>query len=187
MASVVGIDEVGRGSLAGPLLVVAVRTQKKLPKNLKDSKLLAKNQRLIIAAELYKICEIGEGWVDSNEIDDLGLAGAMRLAVERALDDLGVGPTDEIIMDGKVNYCPEEYLSVKCLVGADNLIPVVSAASIIAKVKRDNHMKSMSKQFPKYGFENHVGYGTSMHLQAIREFGICSLHRTSYGPIKSMI
>lgn len=187
MSSVIGIDEVGRGCLAGPLLVVAARNKGKLPKGLKDSKLLSSKQRNSLAVELEKICEIGEGWVSPLEIDSLGLSDAMRLAVKRALVSLGTFVGDQIIIDGKINYCPEEYNSVQPIVDADGLIPIVSAASIIAKVKRDSYMKIQSQEFPQYGFEFHVGYGTKIHLQAIRDHGICSIHRTSFSPIKSMI
>ncbi len=179
----IGIDEVGRGSWAGPLLVVAARQVRNLPEGLNDSKLLSKKQREALIDDIAISCQTGEGWVQPEEIDEHGLTQAMRLGVSRALIMLGAKETDAIIMDGKINYCPPEYINVKCVVSADTLHPIVSAASIHAKVLRDKHMERLAPLYPEYGFEKHVGYGTHLHRLMLRVYGPCQIHRRSYKPV----
>lgn len=186
MASVIGIDEVGRGCWAGPLLVVAARAKLALPEGLADSKTLTKIKRETLVDEITKACDLGEGWVEPCEIDDLGLAAAMRLGVSRALSRLGAAADDQIIMDGLVNYCPSEFINVETVARADATHPVVSAASIYAKVTRDRRMAELSQLYPNYQFEKHVGYGTAIHMAALKQFGICDLHRLSYKPIRAL-
>lgn len=186
MGGIIGIDEVGRGSWAGPLLVVAARAKSKLPDGLKDSKTLTIGQRQKLFEQIQQSCYLGQGWVKSSEVDRLGLAGAMRLAVKRALSDLGAQPQDSIIMDGSVNYCPEEFAKVSCIIKADSNQPIVSAASIYAKVKRDQYMQQLAKRLPGYGFERHVGYGTKAHLRALQQLGVSPQHRLSYKPVKAL-
>ncbi|HLG90619.1 MAG TPA: ribonuclease HII [Candidatus Saccharimonadales bacterium] len=184
----IGVDEVGRGCLAGPILVVAARPKTQLPDGLKDSKLLSRKQRLEILNELSISCEFGEGWVKAVEIDRYGLANALRLGIKRALNGLEAQTDEEIIMDGKVNYLPKKFKKTNCLVDADNIVPIVSAASIYAKVTRDRFMTELAKKHPSYKFENHVGYGTAEHLKAIDSFGIIKfVHRTSYAPVSKLI
>lgn len=183
----IGIDEVGRGCWAGPLLVVAAWAHAELPSGLTDSKLLSKKRRQAILPAIRKACDFGEGWVTASEIDDLGLSQAMRLGVQRALQMLGANPADHIIMDGNINYCPYKFKNVECLVGADRTEPIVSAASIFAKVSRDIYMEQMAQQYPVYGFERHVGYGTKAHLQALGSNGVCRMHRRSFKPVKAFI
>lgn len=187
MRIVVGIDEVGRGSWAGPLLVVAVCAITKLPRGLADSKKLTKFRREQFYEEIIKTCQIGEGWVQPEEIDNFGLAQAMRIAVSRALIMLTPSFRTKIIMDGKVNYCPAEFKNVECLVKADSLKPIVSAAGIYAKVKRDRHMVNIARFYPNYQFEKHVGYGTALHRKALMDYGPCQIHRQSFKPIKEFI
>lgn len=184
----IGIDEVGRGCLAGPLLVVAARASKNLPTGLKDSKALTKPQRLYLAAQLQAVCEFGEGWVSVDEINTLGLSGAMKLGVDRALNKLDVAYDEQIIMDGKINYCAAAYQSVKTIIKADDSVSIVSAASIYAKVARDAYMAKLGMQHINYGFENHNGYGTKAHFSAIARHGlIAGLYRLNYKPIKLML
>lgn len=181
----VGIDEVGRGSWAGPLLVVAARATSELPAGLTDSKLLTKVQREEVFDLLSNCCEFGEGWVTAVEIDKRGLAGGLKLGVSRALKALMTSFDEEIIFDGAINYISKEFLKARCIVGADATVPVVSAASIYAKVIRDGFMKELGLKYPAYGFENHVGYGTKTHQTALRNHGVLKdIHRTSYNPIK---
>ena len=182
----VGIDEVGRGCLAGPLLVVAARPKGHLPKAVKDSKLLTRIQRERLFGELVDVCDFGEGWVTSSEIDKRGLAKAMRLGVARALRNLGAQKSDYIIIDGPVNYLPKNYTNFQCLIDADALVPLVSAASIYAKVQRDRFMIELAKRHRRYGFENHVGYFTVQHQLAVKNLGpLKNNHRTSFQPLKA--
>jgi ribonuclease HII len=181
----VGVDEVGRGCWAGPLLVVAARATGKLPPGLKDSKVMTKLQRKKVLNLLSTCCKFGEGWASAAEIDEHGLADALRLGIAKALSNLGVATNEEIIMDGKVNYVPANFSNVKCIIDADALIPLVSAAGIYAKVRRDEYMSRLKKLHPAYGFENHVGYGTAAHRLAIIEHGIIKdLHRMSFKPLQ---
>ena len=181
----VGIDEVGRGCLAGPLLVVAARKKGRLPKGIKDSKLLTRAQRERLFEELVGVCDFGEGWVTSSEIDKQGLAKAMRLGVARALKNLGTTCTEPIIVDGQVNYLSRKFKNIECLVGADATVRIVSAASVYAKVRRDRFMIELAKKYAGYGFENHVGYFTAGHKLALKNLGpLKSIHRMSFQPLR---
>lgn len=180
----VGVDEVGRGCWAGPLLVVAARLVGEFPDGLTDSKLLSRAQREAIFQLLTTNFQFGEGWVTPAEIDQLGLANTLRLGVARALKSLKVLLDEEIIMDGKVNYCGARFINAKCVVDADIHVPIVSAASIYAKVTRDKFMRELALKHPDYGFQNHVGYGTKAHQLALQNFGIIKdVHRASFKPI----
>lgn len=184
----VGIDEVGRGCWAGPLLVVAAREKNKAPKGLTDSKLLSKKLREKIFETLPVSCDFGEGWVDPAEIDTYGLAGAMRLGAERALNALHVESDEQIIFDGLVNYAPSFYTKIVCQVKADQKVPIVSAASIYAKVSRDRYMSKLKLKYPAYGFDKHVGYGTSEHLEALSLYGtLVGVHRLSFKPVNAFL
>jgi ribonuclease HII len=185
--SIIGIDEVGRGCWAGPLLVVAARAITDLPEGLADSKALTKLARERLVPFIQEACEIGEGWVQPEEIDKLGLARAMRLGVARALMALGTMLDDEIVIDGLVNYCPEEFTAVQTIVKADATHSIVSAASVYAKVKRDAHMVRLAQLYPQYHFDKHVGYGTRLHQEMLQIFGVSTIHRKSYKPVKEFI
>lgn len=181
----IGIDEVGRGCLAGPLLVAAARATGELPQNLNDSKVLSRAQREELFQELLKVCQFGEGWVKPCEIDKLGLTAATKLGVKRALRMLGSTSADSLVIDGNINYAPKSYKKVLVIIDGDALVPIISAASIYAKVKRDHYMRRLSQRHPKYGFDTNVGYGTAFHLAAIDTLGtIKYLHRHSFAPFK---
>lgn len=173
----IGIDEVGRGAIAGPLLVCAVRLNKRID-GLKDSKMLTKNKRQELAAKIEAVADIGFGWVSETNIDDIGLSNALALATAKALDEIKPNKDEEIIIDGSVNFAPAT--NSKTIIKADQTIAEVSAASIIAKVTRDDLMCKLAKKYPLYGFENHVGYGTKDHIDKIKANGYCSLHRKSF-------
>ncbi len=181
----IGIDEVGRGAWAGPLLVVAARQIGTLPLGLADSKILSKQSREDFMPAITQNCDIGEGWVEPIEIDSLGLSASMKLGVERALKQIQAMSNESIIMDGKVNYCDPVFTKVQCVIKADKSIPVVSAASIYAKVTRDRLLIKQDAHYPNHGFGKHVGYGTKAHLEALQTAGITPLHRLSYKPIKA--
>ncbi len=158
-----------------------------MPAGVADSKTLTKKRREQLFTAIEAVCDIGEGWVQPDEIDRLGLTAAMRLAVERALAGLAAAADEAIIMDGNINYCPPQFTAVQCVVDADATHPVVSAASIYAKVRRDRHMAEAAAEYPGYGFESHVGYGTKTHRQALQLHGVCKLHRQSYKPIQALL
>ncbi len=183
----VGVDEVGRGCLAGPLLVVAARQKAKPPTGLRDSKLLSRKQRERLYPALITSFEFGEGWVSASEIDKLGLGRGLRLGVKRALDQVKPEHSEEIVIDGIVNYVPVTYSNSRCQVDADEFMPLVSAASIYAKVTRDRFMGILSEKYPDYSFDRHVGYATARHFQAIEELGpIKSVHRLSFAPLRQL-
>lgn len=189
---VVGIDEVGRGSWAGPLVAGAVIMPPDfvLPQGalwkLGDSKILSKKQRDLADLEIRKIAlGIGIGWVDAATIDKLGITTAVKLAMERALNQINPA-YDEVIIDGNFNFLPE-IVNARALIKADATIPGVSAASIVAKVARDNYMAEAAKLYPGYGFERHVGYGTALHMRGLKELGVSDLHRRSFKPIKARL
>jgi ribonuclease HII len=185
---ILGIDEVGRGCWAGPLVVGAVVLGDVKIDGLTDSKALSKKRREELNTAIQASgAGIGLGWVSAVEIDDIGLSEALRLATRRAVQEVqktGV-PFHEIIIDGTVNFLTETPLEsyVSTLKKADLLIASVSAASIVAKVARDNYMSEQAKNYPEFGFEKHVGYGTAAHSKAIDDYGVVPLHRLSFAPM----
>lgn len=182
---IVGIDEVGRGCWAGPLVAGAVLLEEMIP-GLRDSKKLSKRQRGLIAPLIYEqALAVGIGWVSAVEVDGLGLTKAVRLAMQRALQQIRL-PYDEIIIDGSFNFLYDEPKASN-LVKADDLVPAVSAASIIAKVVRDQYMAEIAVKYPAYGFEKHVGYGTAQHIQALKTHGVTPQHRTTYKPVAALL
>jgi ribonuclease HII len=182
---IVGVDEVGRGCWAGPLVAGAVLLGEPIA-GLKDSKKLSRLRRSRLDAEIrVHAVSYGLGWVSPMEIDEIGLTAAVRLAMQRATADIRM-PYDEIIIDGNLNFLSDNPKST-CLIKADDTVPAVSAASIIAKVARDNYMIEMARLHPGYDFDKHVGYGTAAHIAALKELGVHKLHRRSFAPIKAML
>jgi len=183
---ILGIDEVGRGPWAGPLVVGACALGGAQIGGLTDSKKLTKKQREKLDLEIReKAAGFGLGWVDAATIDEIGLSKALVLATKQAVEQIKT-PYSEIIIDGTVNFLAEtskgEYVTT--MKKADLLVPCVSAASIIAKVARDNYMTEQAKLYEGYGFEKHVGYGTAAHMAAIDKLGITPLHRLSFKPLQ---
>lgn len=186
---ILGIDEVGRGPWAGPLVVGAVVLGNATIEGLTDSKKLSAKRRDSLDVLIREqAAGWGLGWVQADELDQLGLAKALRVATIRAVEAVHT-PYNEIIIDGTINFLKETTKGkyVTTLAKADLLIPSVSAASIIAKVARDAFMAKQATQYPGYGFERHVGYGTAMHRLAIDTLGITPLHRTSFAPIAKIV
>lgn len=196
--SILGIDEVGRGPWAGPLVIGACILPKDPAGNypdwvapLTDSKKLSEKKRETYAQIiLEKAIATSLGWVSATEIDQLGLSKSLRLATHRAVETIRQtkAPFTEIIIDGTVNFLVGTSLEhhVTNLKKADLLIKEVSAASIIAKVARDNYMKQLAKQYPGYGFDKHVGYGTKLHEEMLAKFGPCPEHRFSFAPVAAL-
>ena len=181
----VGIDEVGRGCWAGPLVAGAVVLGRPII-GLKDSKQLSRRQRERLAAEIRASAgAVGLGWVTPAEVDELGLIEAVRLAMRRALEQIAAA-YDEIIIDGNYNFFPENP-KAKAVIKADASVPAVSAASIVAKVTRDNYMAEIAAQYPDYGFASHVGYGTALHLERLKLHGVSDLHRRSFQPVQALL
>ena len=184
---VIGIDEVGRGPLAGPLTVCAVvKPQRFIWKNFKDSKKLSPQKREEFFLKFKKL-PYAVSSVSNVLIDKIGMSAAARLAVGRCLtkiknQKLKIKNTDQklkILLDGSL-YAPKTYQNQETIIKGDEKIPIIAVASIIAKVKRDRHMKRMHKIFPEYGFAVHKGYGTKAHQEAIKTNGLCAIHRKSF-------
>jgi ribonuclease HII len=187
----VGIDEVGRGCWAGPLVAAAAvlpenyRMFESLPK-LRDSKKLSKSQRKIADLWLRRnLSSFGIGWVWPKEIDELGLTESVRLAFSRALEGIAI-EYDELILDGNINYFKDNPKS-KAIIKADDSVPCVSAASIIAKVARDTYMTGLGESYACYAFDKHVGYGTVAHITALKKYGVSDIHRLSYKPVRALL
>ena len=179
---IVGIDEVGRGAWAGPMVVGAVLLGGATIEGLTDSKKLTKKQREWLDLEIrQKAVAIGLGWVSAKQIDEIGLSNALKLASRRALAHIR-HDYREIIIDGTIALIDDPRVTL--MKKADLLVPSVSAASIVAKVARDNYMKHLDGVFPGYKFTGHVGYGTAAHALAIDTLGVTPLHRLSFAPLK---
>ena len=178
-----GVDEVGRGPLAGPVIAAAVILNPESPiEGLMDSKKLNAEKREKLADEITgKSLSWAIGRAEIDEIDELNILQASLLAMKRAITLLKIRP-DHILIDGL--YCPDIAYSMEAIVKGDSKIPAISAASIIAKVYRDQEMIKLDNNYPGYGFARHKGYPTKQHLLALERLGICPIHRRSYAPVK---
>ncbi|MEK6731298.1 MAG: ribonuclease HII [Pseudomonadota bacterium] len=186
MHLIAGVDEVGRGPLAGPVIAAAVILDPNKPiEGLKDSKQLSEKRR----EELSEIIQsralcFAFGRAEFYEIDQINILQASLLAMQRAIHNLSLSPT-EALVDG--NRCPVLPCLVRAIIRGDQTVPAISAASIIAKVLRDREMLEMDKIYPQYGFALHKGYPTKQHLAALAEFGVSRIHRRSFGPVKCLL
>jgi ribonuclease HII len=182
---ILGIDEVGRGPWAGPLVVGAVVLGDTKIDGLTDSKKLSKKKlKEFNQIILEQSSSIGLGWVHSDELDEIGMSASLVEATKRAVSEICV-PYHEIIIDGTINFLASTSKGqyVTTLKKADLLINAVSAASIVAKVARDTYMEQQHELYPMYGFDSHVGYGTAKHRAMIDKHGITRLHRLSFAPL----
>ena len=192
-AVIVGVDEVGRGPLAGPVTAAAVFVDRQkitsdLLTKIDDSKKIPQKQRAIISKQIEGIAIIGIGWASSSEIDQLNILEATMLAMQRAIFALRkqiILDPDYILIDG--NKVPRLDFPSKAIVRGDEKSISIAAASIVAKCKRDAFMTSLSKLYPYYGWEKNAGYGTRQHLAAIEREGTTAHHRRSFQPIANYL
>lgn len=183
---VAGVDEVGRGCLAGPVVAAAVILDPDRPiAGLRDSKKLAPHRREELALEIkekalaWSVAEVGP-----EVIDEINILQATLMAMKRAVEGLKISP-DFVRVDG--NRLPHWKWMSEAIVKGDDLVPEISAASIIAKTTRDAYMVKMSERYPQYGFEHNVGYGTEDHIQALKAYGATPIHRKTFAPVKEVL
>jgi ribonuclease HII len=181
-----GVDEVGRGPLAGPVIAAAVILNPESPiQGLMDSKKISEKKRNILAIEIReKALAWAIGRAEHDEIDSINILQASLLAMKRAVESLSIEP-ELVLVDGL--HCPNIIYKVEAIIKGDSKIPAISAASIIAKVARDSEMIALDSQYPGYGFSRHKGYPTKMHVNALKELGVSSVHRKSFSPVKQLL
>ncbi len=180
---VAGVDEVGRGPLAGPVVAAAVILKAPI-KNVRDSKKLSMAQRDTLDKLIRENAHIGVAAASVREIDRLNILQASYLAMRRAVARLPV-PPEHILVDGK--YGPSFACPSDCVIGGDDLIAAIGAASIVAKVVRDRLMARLAQRYPGFGWETNVGYPTLLHHAGLRSLGITAHHRRSFAPVAAMI
>ena len=184
MSIIVGVDEAGRGPLAGPVVAAAVYLPEKFDASgVKDSKKISAKKREELYSRILSECQVGIGIVSAEEIDQLNILQATMFAMRMATEELKV-QFDKVIVDG--NRCPE-IRNCESIIKGDDKFVQISAASIIAKVTRDRMMIELSRKYPVYGFEKHKGYGTKDHIEALDIYGpIKGVHRFSFAPVKDL-
>ena len=173
---IAGVDEVGRGCLAGPVIAASVILKRPI-KGLMDSKRLSSKKREDLSQIIIKNSIFAIGAADSQEIDQINILQASLLAMQRSLEKLDMQPK-KVLVDG--NHIFETSIEIEAIVGGDNLIPSISAASILAKVFRDRLMMAYSKEFPNYGLDKHKGYTTKLHKKKIKKYGLTRIHRRTF-------
>ncbi|MFH1837756.1 MAG: ribonuclease HII [Candidatus Omnitrophota bacterium] len=181
---VAGIDEAGRGPLAGPVVAAAVVIRdKNFSERIDDSKKLTAKRREAAFLDILKRCDVGIGVAGVDEIDRLNILNATLLAMKRAVEELEVRP-DYLLIDGKMEVPIAQERT--CLTAGESKSLSIASASIIAKVFRDCLMREEDKKYPLYGFRKHKGYGTKEHIEAIKKHGLCVIHRNTFGPFGSL-
>lgn len=181
--NVIGVDEAGRGPLAGPVVVAAVRLRTPL-EGLGDSKVLTPAERAVLRPQIEAEAEWAVVFVDAGEIDRRNILQATFRGMVDVVTQLGLGLPVKI--DG--NQCPPQLLGrAEPIVKGDARHASIAAASILAKEHRDEFMRKAAEEYPEYGFEKHFGYGTAEHLEALREWGPCPLHRRTFEPLQTML
>jgi ribonuclease HII len=185
----IGVDEAGRGPLAGPVVAAACVLGTVQIAGLDDSKKLSAKRRAVLEPQIKASCRWALGVVDADEIDRINIFAATMLAMTRAVAALGLEP-DEVLIDGNMTphgRVPEWRWAARAIVGGDGLEPCISAASILAKEHRDRLMRGYALEHPHYGWERNMGYGTAEHLSALRTHGPSPLHRRSFAPVGQLV
>lgn len=191
--AIIGVDEAGRGPLAGPVVAAAVMLGENYPQGLDDSKKLSAKRRAVLDEHIRETCQWGLGIVEPEEIDRINILQAtmraMTLATAELVQRLG-GDPDAILIDGNLSpqgRCDDwRWPDARPIIGGDALEPAISAASIIAKEWRDRMMCKAAQEHPEYGWERNKGYGTAAHMEALRQHGPSPLHRKSFAPIAQL-
>ena len=182
---IAGMDEAGRGCLAGPVVAGAVILPKRSPKQLlRDSKTLTAKQREMAFEWIVKHCVYGVGEASHAEIDTLGIKPATHLAMQRALEQLGVAP-DLLRIDGCDGFAFD--IPHESHIRGDSLFAEIAAAGILAKVTRDRRMQQYADEFPGFGFDRHKGYGVKLHLELIAQGEYSDIHRLSFDPLRTVL
>lgn len=183
---IAGVDEAGRGPLAGPVVAAAVVLDlASVPEGLNDSKLLTAKKRSALFEMILTCAEVGVGLASVAEIDEFNILRASHLAMNRAIAELDVAP-DHVLIDG--NLVPRDLiLSATAVVKGDSLSLSIAAASIVAKTRRDAIMWDLAQQYPGYGWERNQGYPTKCHKEALRNLGVTPHHRRSFKPVHNML
>ncbi|TRD10624.1 ribonuclease HII [Erythrobacter insulae] len=185
---IIGVDEAGRGPLAGPVVAAAVMLGSDVPKGLDDSKKLSAKRRAVLDQEIRESCEWAVAVVGPEEIDRINIFMATMEAMTRCVADLSARTAGEcfILIDGNMTpqgRCHQWRWPARAIVGGDGIEPAISAASIIAKEWRDRLMIEAAEIHPHYGWDRNKGYGTAEHMRALKEFGPTPLHRQSFAPV----
>jgi ribonuclease HII len=183
---VCGVDEAGRGPLAGAVFAAAVILDPAAPIiGLRDSKQISERKRDNLATLIRQhALSWSIAFASAQEIDELNIHRATLLAMKRAVKGLHVVP-GEVLVDGL--YCPDTGYPSRAIVKGDSLVAEISAASILAKTARDAEMRELDRHFPYYGFAQHKGYPTQAHLKALQQHGVCAIHRRSYAPVAKLV
>ncbi|MDM8335696.1 ribonuclease HII [Wolbachia pipientis] len=178
---IAGVDEVGRGPLAGPVMSAAVvLTDRVIIKGINDSKKLTAKNRQVLYEKIMSVAKFSVGIASVEEINSYNILQATKLSMERALMDLGL-ELDYVLVDG--NQLPKVKWQVKPVVNGDNLSILIAAASIVAKVTRDQLMQELHNKYPEYNWYKNKGYGTKEHIDAINLYGVTEHHRKNFAPI----
>ncbi len=180
---IAGVDEAGRGPLAGPVVAAAVVLCKDSIPGLDDSKKLSAKRRAALEIEIRERCRWSVGVSSVEEIDEINILQATMLAMTRAVEGLGVDP-ETVLVDG--NRLPQWRYRAEAVIGGDALHPCISAASIIAKEHRDRLMLEADADYPGYGWASNKGYGSAAHIEALNRLGPSPLHRKSFAPVAQM-
>jgi ribonuclease HII len=185
-ALLAGVDEVGRGPLAGPVVAAAVILDAHNPvQGLRDSKKLTERRRQVLDVQIRESALAWAlGRAEVEEIDRINILQASLLAMQRAVEGLHLHP-DLVLVDG--NRCPRLNCRVEAVIGGDSRVAAISAASIIAKVARDQEMVELDGQYPGYGLAQHKGYPSKQHLTALQKLGVTGIHRRSYAPVRRLL